>query len=113
RPETESFRGSRSCSASRPSGASAPPAPARRRTPRLPCPTPPITISTFRMSAVYEQQLVAVVPDAAADDGLPRADAAMERHACGDDAAFAIVFDAVAPHIARYARRILRDESAA
>ena len=44
---------------------------------------------------------------------LPHADAAMERHACGDDAAFAVVFDAISPYIVRYARRILRDEAAA
>jgi RNA polymerase sigma-70 factor, ECF subfamily len=44
---------------------------------------------------------------------LPHADAAMERHACGDDAAFAIVFDAVAPFIARYARRVLGNAAAA
>jgi RNA polymerase sigma-70 factor (ECF subfamily) len=37
----------------------------------------------------------------------------MERHACGDDAAFAIVFDAVAPFIQRYARRVLRNAAAA
>lgn len=37
----------------------------------------------------------------------------MERHACGDDAAFAVVFDAVAPFIARYARRVLRNDAAA
>jgi len=37
----------------------------------------------------------------------------MERHACGDDDAFAVVFDAVAPFIARYARRVLRNDAAA
>ena len=37
----------------------------------------------------------------------------MERHACGDAAAFAVVFDAVAPFIARYARRVLRNDAAA
>jgi RNA polymerase sigma-70 factor (ECF subfamily) len=37
----------------------------------------------------------------------------MLRHACGDEAAFTIVFDAVAPPIARFARRVLGDQAAA
>jgi RNA polymerase sigma-70 factor (ECF subfamily) len=47
------------------------------------------------------------------DPPLPHADAAMERYARGEDAAFAVVFDAVAPHVHRYARRALRETSAA
>jgi RNA polymerase sigma-70 factor, ECF subfamily len=47
------------------------------------------------------------------DRPLHDVDAAMERHANGDDAAFAEVFDAVAPRIASLARRALRDSAAA
>jgi RNA polymerase sigma-70 factor, ECF subfamily len=37
----------------------------------------------------------------------------MQRYARGEDSAFAVVFDAVAPHVHRYARRTLRDNAAA
>jgi RNA polymerase sigma-70 factor, ECF subfamily len=47
------------------------------------------------------------------DRPLPQADAAMQRYARGDAAAFAVVFDAVAPHVHRYARRVLRESAAA
>jgi RNA polymerase sigma-70 factor (ECF subfamily) len=37
----------------------------------------------------------------------------MQRYARGEDSAFAVVFDAVAPHIHRYARRALHENAAA
>jgi RNA polymerase sigma-70 factor (ECF subfamily) len=43
----------------------------------------------------------------------PRADDAMQRYARGEDAAFAEVFDAVAPRVQRFARRALHDDAAA
>jgi RNA polymerase sigma-70 factor (ECF subfamily) len=43
----------------------------------------------------------------------PRGDDAMQRYARGEDAAFAEVFDAVAPRIQRFARRALGDEASA
>ncbi len=53
------------------------------------------------------------VAEAAAPSGGERANAAMERYARGDDAAFAAVYDAVAPRIHAYLMRQTRDRGAA
>jgi RNA polymerase sigma-70 factor (ECF subfamily) len=45
--------------------------------------------------------------------GAPRADRAMERYACGDDAAFVELYDEVAPRLHRFALRWTRSRSAA
>jgi RNA polymerase sigma-70 factor (ECF subfamily) len=45
--------------------------------------------------------------------GASRADCAMERYACGDDAAFVEVYDALAPRLQRFAYRWTRSRSAA
>src|SRR6185295_14928555 len=44
-----------------------------------------------------------------ASTGVDGADAAMERYANGDSAAFAEVYDAVAPRLLRYLRKATRD----
>jgi RNA polymerase sigma-70 factor (ECF subfamily) len=44
---------------------------------------------------------------------LDRADAAMERYAGGDEAAFAELYDAIAPRLLRFLRRATRDAFAA
>src|SRR5215471_19080542 len=45
--------------------------------------------------------------------GMDGADAAMERYAGGDEAAFADVYDAIAPRLLGFLRRATRDASAA
>jgi RNA polymerase sigma-70 factor (ECF subfamily) len=45
--------------------------------------------------------------------GASRADRAMERYACGDDSAFAELYDELAPRLYRFARRWTRSRSAA
>jgi RNA polymerase sigma factor (sigma-70 family) len=47
------------------------------------------------------------------DAGASSADRAMERYACGDEAAFAILYDEVAPRLHRFALRWTRSRSAA
>ena len=52
----------------------------------------------------------AVVPARAADGGVnERANRAMDRYACGDDASFADVYDTVAPRVHAYLLRQTRD----
>lgn len=47
------------------------------------------------------------------NEGLDGADAAMERYASGDEAAFADVYDAIAPRLLGILRKATRDPSAA
>lgn len=66
------------------------------------------------MQAVLDQ--VAVMTDAESDveaAGASPADRAMERYACGDDAAFVAVYDALAPRLYGFALRWTRSRSAA
>src|SRR5215470_6996903 len=48
-----------------------------------------------------------------ANPGVDAADAAMERYSKGDDAAFAQVYDALAPRLLGFLRKSTRDEFAA
>jgi RNA polymerase sigma-70 factor, ECF subfamily len=57
--------------------------------------------------------LLSAVAPVAADAGAERADAAMERYASGNDAAFADVYDAIAPRIHGFLLRQTRDRGAA
>ncbi len=77
---------------------------------------------SFANASAHFQPLAAVtaadaaaarVADAAPPSGNERANAAMERYARGDDAAFAAVYDAVAPRIHAYLIRQTRDRAAA
>jgi RNA polymerase sigma factor (sigma-70 family) len=66
------------------------------------------------MQAVIGQ--VALMMDGRSDvgaAGASRADRAMERYACGEDAAFADVYDELAPRLHRFALRWTRSRSAA
>jgi RNA polymerase sigma-70 factor (ECF subfamily) len=66
------------------------------------------------MQAVMGQ--VIIVTDARSDAdavGASRADRAMERYACGDDAAFVELYDELAPRLHRFALRWTRSRSAA
>lgn len=66
------------------------------------------------MQAVMGQ--VAFMTDAGSDvaaAGLSRADRAMERYACGDEAAFVEIYDELAPRLHRFALRWTRSRSAA
>lgn len=66
------------------------------------------------MQAVMGQ--VAVMTDARSDvdaAGASHADCAMERYACGDEAAFVDVYDELAPRLYRFALRWTRSRSAA
>src|SRR5215510_15706304 len=48
-----------------------------------------------------------------ANPGVDAADAAMERYSKGDDAAFAQVYDAIAPRLLGFLRKATRDDFAA
>lgn len=67
------------------------------------------------MQAVMGQ--VAIVTDSRSDvdvdAGGSRADCAMERYACGDEAAFVDLYDELAPRLHRFALRWTRSRSAA
>ncbi len=66
------------------------------------------------MQAVMDQ--VACMMDGRSDVDVPgasRADRAMERYACGDEAAFADLYDDLAPRLYRFALRWTRSPSAA
>ena len=60
-------------------------------------------------------QVVFMEDRASIDDAAraARADSAMERYACGDDAAFADIYDALAPRLHRFALRWTRSRSTA
>ena len=66
------------------------------------------------MQAVMDQ--VACMTDGTSDvdvAGASRADRAMEQYACGDEAAFAELYDELAPRLYRFALRWTRSRSAA
>jgi RNA polymerase sigma-70 factor (ECF subfamily) len=66
------------------------------------------------MQAVMDQ--VACMTDGTSDvdvEGASRADRAMEQYACGDEAAFAELYDELAPRLYRFALRWTRSRSAA
>lgn len=61
----------------------------------------------MRAAVAWEASMIAE------GDERSRADLAMERYADGDDAAFGILYDELAPRLERYARRETRSRSAA
>jgi len=66
------------------------------------------------MQAVMDQ--VALMPDATSDldaAGASPADRAMDRYACGDEAAFVEIYDELAPRLHRFALRWTRSRRAA
>jgi RNA polymerase sigma-70 factor (ECF subfamily) len=66
------------------------------------------------MEALMDQVGLMDVPsDEVAPAGATPADQAMERYACGDGAAFAELYDALAPRLYRFALRWTRSRSAA
>ncbi len=58
---------------------------------------------------MFEKSTGSVVEEPSADG----ADAAMERYSTGDDAAFAEVYDAIAPRLLGFLRKATRDDTAA
>jgi RNA polymerase sigma-70 factor (ECF subfamily) len=66
------------------------------------------------MQAVMSQvELVTVDTSDVGAEGASRGDRAMERYACGDEAAFVEVYDELAPRLYRFALRWTRSRSAA
>jgi RNA polymerase sigma-70 factor (ECF subfamily) len=66
------------------------------------------------MEALLDQVELMEIPSTdVAPAGVTRADRAMERYACGDDAAFAELYDDLAPRLYRFALRWTRSRSAA
>lgn len=66
------------------------------------------------MQALMDQ--VALMPDSTSDGSVveaSRADDAMDRYACGDDAAFTVLYDELAPRLYGFALRWTRSRSAA
>jgi RNA polymerase sigma-70 factor (ECF subfamily) len=63
--------------------------------------------------ALEPEATAAVAPDEIRDASRAAANAAMERYARGDDAAFAELYDAVAPRLHQFLQRQTRDSSRA
>jgi len=73
-----------------------------------------IACSEVSMQAVMDR--VGLMTDAGSDldaAAPSRADRAMDRYACGDDAAFGVLYDELAPRLHRFALRWTRSRSAA
>jgi RNA polymerase sigma-70 factor (ECF subfamily) len=65
------------------------------------------------MQAVMDQVLSMTDGRSDVDAGASRADRAMERYACGDDAAFVEIYDELAPRLYRFALRWTRSRTSA